>query len=320
MDSGDQRGAGGSEAGGGPSKAEPSPSATARDDAAENILHPRQSPLYHAHHADRYHRQELIQAYETTTGCKFVAAVDFIDIDFVQNIEEHLYKEDGSREVHLLLRSPGGDGEMALRAIRSIQARSARLVLLVPDIAKSAATLLALGADEIRLGPTSDLGPIDPQMQIGGPGGAWYSAKAITSAVDQAEQAVAGNRALTPLWASLLAQVTALDYQAAKAELGRTETMVKQALAYRTTPPSADEFDELAAKLVQELQDSPSSHATTMGPTELRHMGLPVVEVNPCSWEWECIWRLWTLYWVQIGGPIYESHNASFRPEGPHPA
>lgn len=305
------------EAGGGGAEAAPEADATARDDAAAAILHPKQSPLYHAQHADRYQRQALIGAYESRTGCKFLAAIDVIDIDFVQNIEEHIYQEDGRRELHVLLRSAGGDGEMALRAVRSMQARSSKLVLLVPDIAKSAATLLALGADEIRLGPTSDLGPIDPQMQIGDN---WYSAKSITSAIHQAEQAVSGDRALTPLWASLLAQVTALDYQAAKAELGRTNTMVKQAIGYRTNPPAGNEFDRMAEKLVDGLQEAPTSHATTMGPQELRNMGLPVVEMNPCSWEWECIWRLWIFYWIQSAGPIYESRYGSFRPLGPHPA
>lgn len=80
-------------------------------------------------------------------------------------------------------------------------------------MAKSAATLLTLGADEIRLGPASDLGPIDPQMNIAG---GWYAAKDIISAVAQAEEAVAQNRSLTPLWANLLAQVTALDVRAAQ--------------------------------------------------------------------------------------------------------
>lgn len=317
MGSGNPGGSRSAQTGRGGTEATPQADATARDDAAAAILHPKQSPLYHAQHADRYQRQALIAAYEARTACKFVAAIDIIDIDFVQNIEEHIYQEDGSRELHVLLRSPGGDGEIALRAVRSMQARSSKLVLLVPDIAKSAATLLALGADEIRLGPTSDLGPIDPQMQIGD---RWYSAKAITSAVHQAEKAVADDRVLTPLWASLLAQVTALDYQAAKAELGRTTTMVKQAIGYRTDPPDGGEFEAMAQKLVEDLQETPTSHATTMGPLELRQMGLPVVDMDPCSWEWECIWRLWTLYWIQAGGPIYESDRGSFRPLGPHPA
>jgi hypothetical protein len=38
--------------------------------------------------------------------------------------------------------------------------------VIVPNIAKSAATVLALGADTILMGYCSELGPIDPQVQI----------------------------------------------------------------------------------------------------------------------------------------------------------
>lgn len=259
----------------------------------------------------------MIQDYERHTGAKLVIAIDYITIDFVQNLEEHLIHDDASGELHVLLRSPGGDGEQAVRAIRALQRRCAKLVFVIPDMAKSAATLLALGADEIRLGPTSDLGPIDPQMHIGS---RWTPAKAIISAVEQAEKAVSEDRGLTPLWASLLADVTALDFQAAKAELDRTRSMVHQAISYRTSPPQDEELEALVDRLVKDLQDTPDSHAATLGPTELRRMGLPITELDPAGWEWECVWRLWTRYWVQVQGPIYESAYGSFRPDGPHPA
>ena len=115
-----------------------------------------------------------------------------------------------------------------------LQSRCSKLVLVVPDIAKSAATVLALGADEIMLGPASDLGPVDPQMSVGGR--RFVAAKDIVAAVEQAEIAVAGNRSLTPLWASLLEEVSALDVQAAKSELKRTGSLIRQALGYRSDP------------------------------------------------------------------------------------
>ncbi len=259
----------------------------------------------------------MIANYEAHTGARLLAAIDTIDIDFALNLEEHLQGARGDRELHVLLRSPGGDGEQALRAIRVLQSRCSKLVFVIPDMAKSAATLLTLGADEIRLGPASDLGPIDPQMNIAG---GWYAAKDIISAVAQAEEAVAQNRSLTPLWANLLAQVTALDVRAAQTELDRTGFMIKQALSYRTKPPNEAEAETLAQNLLKALQEETTTHATTLGPSELHALGLPVVSVDPNSWEWECIWRLWALYWVQIRGPIYESLKASYRPGGPHPA
>ena len=319
MDSGDQGSDGSPPPDGGVAGGAPAAPPAEGDDAAPRSQrpHPKQSPLYHAHHADRYHRQELITAYEADTGAKLLIAFDFIDIDFVLNLEEHLMREQGDRELHLMLRSPGGDGEQAVRAIRVLQSRCSKLVLVIPDIAKSAATLLALGADEIRLGPASDLGPVDPQMQIGD---RWFVAADVIAAVAQAEGAIAADRSLTPLWASLLAQVTALDVQRAKAELERTETMIRQALGYRSTPPGTAETEELVGALLAALQEEPTSHGASLGPTELQKLHLPVVQMDPRSWQWECVWRLLALYWVQIAGPIYESSGASYRPDGPQPA
>ncbi len=63
--------------------------------------------------------------------------------------------------------TPGGDGtaaEKILDLCRKYCTKSFRVV--VPLYAKSAGTLIALGADEILMGETSELGPIDAQVFI----------------------------------------------------------------------------------------------------------------------------------------------------------
>ena len=44
------------------------------------------------------------------------------------------------------------------------KASTGRVRVIVPDYAKSAGTLMALGADRIIMSETSELGPIDPQV------------------------------------------------------------------------------------------------------------------------------------------------------------
>lgn len=274
--------------------------------------HPSQSPLYHAQHVNRYQRQHLIRAYENHTGTRLIVAIDIIDSDIVTNLEEHLFGISPGCDLHLLLRSPGGSAEQAIRAVRSLQSRCRRLSVVIPDLAKSAATLLALGADEIRLGPTSDLGPVDPQMFVGG---RWIQAKSILMAIEQAENAVRADGALTDLWAALLAEVSAIDAQEAKSALNRTAPMIRQVVGYRSDPPTPDQAEAFVTALVEALQEQNVSHGHTLGADELIEMNLPIVKLDPSSWEWECIWRLWTLYKVQINGPIYESAYKSFIPD-----
>ena len=72
---------------------------------------------------------------------------------------------DRSKDVMLLLLSSGGSIEPAYQISKLCKSfSSSRFVAIVPRKAKSAGTLIAIGADEIHMGPLSQLGPIDPQL------------------------------------------------------------------------------------------------------------------------------------------------------------
>jgi hypothetical protein len=64
----------------------------------------------------------------------------------------------------ILIESPGGSPESAFRIARLFQRRTQRLTVLVPQYAKSAATLLALSANTLVLGRDAELGPLDLQV------------------------------------------------------------------------------------------------------------------------------------------------------------
>jgi len=67
----------------------------------------------------------------------------------------------------LILHSEGGDGTVAEKIGEMCRSHvKNELRVIVPNRAKSAATIVALGADKIVMGPYSELGPIDPQVVI----------------------------------------------------------------------------------------------------------------------------------------------------------
>jgi hypothetical protein len=72
----------------------------------------------------------------------------------------------GCKELDLLLVSNGGDPTVAWRVVSLIRERVERFSVLVPQAAFSAATLIALGADEIVMHPHGNLGPTDPQITV----------------------------------------------------------------------------------------------------------------------------------------------------------
>lgn len=73
-------------------------------------------------------------------------------------------------KVDLLVVSRGGDPMMAWRAMTLLHARVKHVAVLVPQVAYSAATMLAMGAHEIVMHPHGNLGPVDPQIEVTKPG------------------------------------------------------------------------------------------------------------------------------------------------------
>jgi hypothetical protein len=68
------------------------------------------------------------------------------------------------KPIFLLLHTGGGSVEPAYLISKCCKKSAPKFVVAVPRFAKSAGTLIALGADEIHMGIISELGPIDPQI------------------------------------------------------------------------------------------------------------------------------------------------------------
>jgi hypothetical protein len=67
----------------------------------------------------------------------------------------------------VLLQTTGGSGDMSEKFVEMCRSHcTGELRVIVPNMAKSAGTLIALGADAVVMGYCSELGPIDPQIQI----------------------------------------------------------------------------------------------------------------------------------------------------------
>ena len=76
--------------------------------------------------------------------------------------------EDKKPTVALILDTPGGIVEVVERIVRTIRYAYDEVIVIVPDCAMSAGTILALSADRIMMDYFSCLGPIDPQIEKDG--------------------------------------------------------------------------------------------------------------------------------------------------------
>jgi hypothetical protein len=69
-----------------------------------------------------------------------------------------------NEKVALLIESPGGNADCAYQVARLLQRKCGGFTAIVGANAKSAATLLCLGADEIVMSADAQLGPLDAQF------------------------------------------------------------------------------------------------------------------------------------------------------------
>ncbi len=280
----------------------------------EEIEEVGRTPLFESLQADRYARQEMIKAYQKTYDCRLVVIIDELRPASVTLFEETLVGADPSQDLHVMLDTPGGHGETAIRLVRQAKARCKQLTLVVPDRAKSAGTLFALGADQILMGPTSDLGPVDPQIRLEDGDGirSFEAAKAIIEAVRYAEHAVQEHPETYPLHASLLGNLTAVQVQAARNELDHAGAQLRAALATRLIASDDPEgFEKLATRLEDRLIDEPQSHGASVSAKDALDLELPVRELKPSDVQWKEIWRLWARYFTIRPKPVYEGEKAS---------
>lgn len=135
------------------------------------------SPIAEATALARDRRRSIIRELQERTGRTLLcyvseraAAIDEEDVRYLQEILGGLQH---GTSIDLLLHSDGGYPSTSEKMIRMLwdivdsknaSKPSGKLHVIVPDRAKSAATLLALGANKIIMSSTSELGPIDPQV------------------------------------------------------------------------------------------------------------------------------------------------------------
>lgn len=104
----------------------------------------------------------------------------------------------------LMIHSPGGFPEAAETIVETIRSRFSHVRVIVPSYAKSAATMMAMSADEILLEDNAELGPIDPQM----PTANGYSpAEAIKEQFLKASQEIAADPKKLSVWIPILQQM-----------------------------------------------------------------------------------------------------------------
>ena len=275
---------------------------------------PTRTPLYQANAADRYHRQAVITQIQDCTGRTLICFVSgnkcVIDDDDIMPFVDLLHNVQPNHDVDLLLHTKGGSvdaAEKLMGMLRSLVG-TAKLRIIVPDFAKSAGTLMVLGADSVVMSDMSELGPIDPQAPLFG---IWQSVQNYLDAYKEHEKTLKADPN------NIAAQIMLKKLDPATLKLCEVAMDRARQAAEKLLKRGMFRNGGNWSKTVSELLDTRRwlSHAQMISWEDAQDplIGLVVEYHAYHSQEWQDYWRIHCLQRLAVGEhqKLYESDYAS---------
>jgi hypothetical protein len=200
---------------------------------------------------------------------------------------------DKPREIDLFINSYGGDGLTSWRIItllREYIGKDGKITCLVPFHAFSAATLMAVGCNEIFMHPWASLGPVDPQITVNSKDGtqqfAYEDVSAYTNFLKE-EAGITEQKEKVELLSQLVNQIAPSVIGGAKRASMQSTTMAEKLLKLHMTGNEAQNAEVIAQKLSKNY----FSHGHAVTKSEAKELGLKIAADDP---EIERI--IWAIY------------------------
>lgn len=266
---------------------------------------PRKTPMWQAMHASRYQRQDIIKKLmakrERELICYVGGSGTEISRDDVLFLSDLLYNIPRGFPVDFLLHTNGGDPDAAQKLSQMIRevVGTSQLTVVVPDFAKSSGTLIALGADEVMMSDSSELGPIDPQIVVEDDGKRMVtSLHSYLSAYEEHEKALRANPE-DPVAKLMLAKFDPAKvhhFRVARQQVRKIAETQLRAGMFR--PPRMGNYTGVPRDLMN--VEYYQSHGHVIGYRECKGLGLQVDYRPPGDEVWDLFWQLYCLQRLEI--------------------
>jgi hypothetical protein len=272
---------------------------------------------------------DILNAPKRTLICYFAGpGGGGIDLSDAAPIGSMLDAVGETEELDLMINSPGGSGEAAEKIIEMCREHCTSMFrVIVPNYAKSAATMITLGADVIVMGYPSELGPIDPQYQITiADTQQLVSAQSFIQAYDRAQQqvkdAVAANESPVGYLQSLSASTMEPAFiEHCRRSIDFSRDIAKKFLPKYQLPALYESLGETRAdstlkrrakKIAEDLLSANTrfSHGRLISAQEAQDIGLHVEPLDRDDPVWRAYWELYVRAEVYMqlksadGGPV----------------
>jgi hypothetical protein len=289
-------------------------------------LEPSKTPFFQAIHALRYQRQAMIKLIESRLNhpiiCYISGNLSSIDRDDTIGFADLLHNVPMGSDLDLLLHTGGGDIDAAEKLISLVRKRvgEGRLRIIIPDFAKSAGTLMALGADALVMSDTSELGPIDPQIALADADGnrIRYSVQNYLDAFNTHSATLATAPTNVP------AQIMLNKLDPARVKLfesvrDRARNIAQNQLKRGMFRGGTGNYTKAASALLDTKRWLTHGQMISWEDAADDEIGLTVEYLEPTSEEWQEYWQLYCLQRLAIGDrqKLFESNYASLIVDSP---
>lgn len=251
----------------------------------------------------------LIQAIQTVRQAPLLTFVSCPDVTIRSDVIEQMYEQlrtiGKTQRIDLFLHSTGGQTEIPWRLITLIRDFCDSFAVLVPGMALSAATHLALGANEIVMGPLSELSPVDPARahpllpsKRDGESPMMISVQDLRHCVEFIRREIEKPtpEALSALFVALFDKVHPLAIGAIQQSYALSRLITEKALTTHLDPEADSEKIKL---IVDTFSDGFFSHAYRIGWREAQALGLKVTYAEADLWEMMyALYRSYRAYFV----------------------
>lgn len=204
------------------------------------------------------------------------------------------------KKIDFLIISNGGDPITAMRIVSLLRERFDEVSVLLPYVAYSAATILSLGADEIVMHPYSNLGPVDPQLDVlhknaeGQTEKIQFGSEDIVNFIEfiKKDVGISDQQHLIASIKPLIDQVGSLSIGNAKRGQRLSLSLSERMLSSHIDDPSK------VSTIAKALNSSYYHHGYAVGRKEAKSIGLPITEPD-INLE-DLLWKVWLDYELEM--------------------
>lgn len=220
-----------------------------------------------------------------------------------------------NKAIDIILETPGGFAEIVEDLLRNLRKKYTHIAVIIPGYAKSAGTIFAMGADEILMGDTSALGPID--AQIISPNGKTYSAGAFLQGIDNIKEE--SKEQLELAYIPILQGISPGEIEHCKNSQEFSKSLVREWLwkykfknwtVHGTTGEvvTIEEKKQRAKEIAEKLADNSrwKTHAKSLCIEDLRELKLRIIDFAENQKLNDAIMKYYTLMRMSFEGGIYK--------------